>query len=417
MRLRHRISASASILTFAGVLATAQTGAPPAALPSPVTGAVRPIDSPAPDGSAQPNLVSDRRGRVWMTWLEPRQTGGGHRFRAAQLTGNRWTEPVTIAEDTNFLANWADFPSLFVASDGTLAAHWLERTTGREAYFVRIRTSNDTGRTWSPTITPHKDTSATEHGFVSFFDAPGGGVGLVWLDGRDMSAGPAAAGHTAGMTLRSTVIRKGVPGDETTIDARVCECCQTSATRAAGGVLVAYRDRSDKEIRDTSVVRFADGKWSAPITVGTDNWEINGCPVNGPVITATGNAAAVAWFTGAGNTPKTQVAFSQDAGRTFDPPIRIDSATTLGRLGMFMPSTDRVLVTSLERTPTGARVVLRDVRRDGRMSEPVEITTATPDRTGGFLRLASAGSRLVAAWTDVRPNQPPRVKVATLEVR
>jgi hypothetical protein len=76
-----------------------------------------------------------------------------------------------------------------------------------------------------------------------------------------------------------------------------------------------------------------------------------------------------------------------------------------------------VLVTSLERTPAGARVVLRDVRRDGRMSDPVEITTATPDRTGGFLRLGSAGSRLVAAWTDLRPNQPTRVKVATLEVR
>ena len=182
-------------------------------------------------------------------------------------------------------------------------------------------------------------------------------------------------------------------------------------------MLVAYRDRSDKEIRDTSVVRFADGKWSAPVTVGTDNWEINGCPVNGPVITATGNAAAVAWFTGVGNTPRTHVAFSQDGGRTFGPPIRIDSATTLGRLGMFMPSVDRVLVSSLERTATGARVVLRDVRRDGRMSDPLEITAATPDRTGGFPRLASAGSRLVAAWTEVRPNQPTRVKVATLEVR
>ena len=89
MPLRHRVTALASTLTLAGVLATAQSGAPAAALPSPVAGAVRPIDSPAPDGSAQPNLASDRRGRVWLTWLEQRQTGGGHRFRAAQLTGNR----------------------------------------------------------------------------------------------------------------------------------------------------------------------------------------------------------------------------------------------------------------------------------------------------------------------------------------
>ena len=159
MRLRHRISAFTIALPIAGILATAQSGPPAAALPSPVTGAVRPIDSPAPDGSAQPNLASDRRGRVWLTWLEPRQTGGGHRFRAAQLTGNRWTEPVTIAEGTNFLANWADFPSLFVASDGTIAAHWLERGDRHaSAYFVRVRTSKDAGRyVDEPTITPHQD--------------------------------------------------------------------------------------------------------------------------------------------------------------------------------------------------------------------------------------------------------------------
>ena len=106
MRLRHQISVFASILTVAGVLAAAQSGAPASVLPSPVVGGVRPLDSPAPEGSAQPNLAADRRGRVWLTWLEPRQSGGGHRFRAAQLTGNHWTEPVTIAEDTNFLANF-----------------------------------------------------------------------------------------------------------------------------------------------------------------------------------------------------------------------------------------------------------------------------------------------------------------------
>lgn len=413
MRLPHAIGTLLVPVVLAAAVSAQSGGQAPAPLPTAI--AVRPLDSPAPEGSAQPNLASDGRGRVWLTWLETR-TGGGHRFRAAQFTSNRWTEPITITEGTNLLANWADFPSMFVASDGTLAAHWLERGAGREAYFVRIRTSVDAGRTWSSTITPHKDASATEHGFVSFFDAPGGGVGLVWLDGREMAGGHAAGGHGS-MTLRSTVIRKGVAGEEAVIDTRVCECCQTSATRAAGGVLVAYRDRSDKEIRDTSVVRLADGKWSAPVTIGSDNWEITGCPVNGPAIAASGNGAAVAWFTGVANTPKVQVAFSQDAGRTFGAPIRVDTATTLGRIGLLMPSPDRVLVSSLERTQAGARVVLRDVRRDGRMSEPVEITPASPDRTGGFLRLASAGSRVVAAWTEVRPNQPARVRVATLEVR
>jgi hypothetical protein len=184
-------------------------------------------------------------------------------------------------------------------------------------------------------------------------------------------------------------------------------------------VLVAYRDRSEKEIRDTSVVRFSGGKWSAPVTVHADQWEINGCPVNGPVVTAAGTAAAVAWFTGAGNSPKTLVAFSADEGKSFGQPIRIDidAKVTLGRLAMVMPSADRVLVSSLERTDSGARLVLRDVRRDGRISAPVEISSATPERSGGFARLATSGTRVVVAWTDVRPGAPTAVRTAIAEVR
>ena len=49
----------------------------------------------------------------------------------------------------------------------------------------------------------------------------------------------------------------------------------------ADGPVVVYRDRSEQEIRDISIVRLHDGKWSQPSSVFEDNWKINGCPVNG----------------------------------------------------------------------------------------------------------------------------------------
>ena len=397
------------------------------AIPAPFSAGVSLIPSPAIEGSGEPNLATDAKGRVWLSWLEPRP-GGGQRFRLSSLSGKQWSQPVTITEGPNLLANWADFPSVFVTSDGTIAAHWLERGAARGAYGIRVVTSKDGGRSWTKAAIPHPGSETGEHGFVSFFEAPGGlgpgapagALGLVWLDGRDVAAGGhATAGHAGGMALRSTFIKNGVAGDDLLVDARVCDCCQTSAARSGSGVLVAYRDRSDKEIRDTSIVRFSNGKWSEPVTVHADQWEINGCPVNGPVVTARGTAAAVAWFTGADNTPKTLVAFSGDEGRTFGQPIRIDTdgKTTLGRLAMVMPSPDRVLVSSLERTDAGARLVLRDVRRDGRISAPMEISSATPDRSGGFARLAISGTRVVVAWTDVRPGAPAAVRTAIAEVR
>ena len=401
------VAGAAIAVANAGGQAWAESFTGPAAL----------IASPAASGAAQPNLVADPKGRVWLSWLEPK-AGGGHRFRAAHYSGSAWSTPITIVEGANLLANWADFPSLFVGADGTIAAHWLERTTGREAYFVRIKLSTDDGKTWGQTLTPHKDASATEHGFVSFFDAPGGGIGLVWLDGREMAGGH-GPGHAGAMTLRSTVIRKGVAGDESVVDARVCDCCQTSAARIGNAVLVAYRDRTDKEIRDTSVARFANGEWSAPVSVHNDGWEITGCPVNGPAVAAAGTGAAVAWFTSAGGGPRVLVAFSPDLGHTFEPPVRVDAAATLGRVGIVMPAPNRALVISLERAQTGARLVLRDVRREGRMgiSDPIVIADATPDRSGGFARLALSGRKLLVAWTDVKAGAPSRIQLASLELR
>jgi hypothetical protein len=82
-----------------------------------------------------------------------------------------------------------------------------------------------------------------------------------------------------------------------------------------------------------------------------------------------------------------------------------------------MPSADRVLVSALERTDAGAHIVMRDVRRDGRISAPVAISAATPDRSGGFARLALSGTKVIVAWTDVRPGAPTAVRTSIAEVR
>jgi hypothetical protein len=387
---------------------------------TPFSGAFTPMTSPAPEGSAQPNLTTDRNGRVWLSWLEAR-AGGGHRFQLSALQGSAFGQPVTIAEGADFLANWADFPSVFATSTGTLAAHWLQRGIGKP-YGIQIRTSSDGGRTWTPPRTPHGDSSAGEFGFVSFFEAPGSGLGLIWLDGRKDGAGQ--AGHMShGMAVRAASIKDGTPGEQVVVDPSVCECCQTSAARTSDGVIVAYRDKSDAGIRDISVARFANGQWSAPSNVHADNWAINGCPVNGPVVTAVGNAVAVAWFTMAGGPPHVRVAFSTDGGRRFGAPIQVDSKTTFGRLGMVMPSADRVIVSSIERGDEGVELVLREVTRDGRAGVPVVVGPSSSDRSSGFARMAAvsasrtADRRLIVAWTDTPRGAPTRVRVASAPLR
>ena len=72
------------------------------------------------------------------------------------------------------------------------------------------------------------------------------------------------------------------------MDADVCTCCTTSVVETAAGPIAAYRDHQGG-VRDISVVRYLDGRWTPPSTVHRDNWEIDGCPTNGPVLAARGS--------------------------------------------------------------------------------------------------------------------------------
>ena len=113
-------------------------------------------------------------------------------------------------------------------------------------------------RSWTQATSPHHDGTPTEHGFASLFQAPGAGLGLVWLDGRAMKAAKPDEEPSGSMGLRAAVFdRQGAQVSETVVDDRVCECCPTAAAVTSEGPIVAFRDRSQDEIRDIYVSRLA----------------------------------------------------------------------------------------------------------------------------------------------------------------
>src|SRR5215203_4332785 len=136
---------TAACALLASVAAVAFSAAPlPSTLPS------GPIDPPAGAGAMGPNVALARDG-VLLTWLEPVESrlGKGHRLRFSRLAGDLWSPPVTVASGPALLANWADFPGAVQAPDGSLVAHWLEKT-GPEAYGIKLARSVDGGATWIP---------------------------------------------------------------------------------------------------------------------------------------------------------------------------------------------------------------------------------------------------------------------------
>ena len=206
-------------------------------------GALEPITPPAAAGSRFPHLASADDGRVIMSWLEP--TGAGYTLRHARWLGASWGEAMTVTSGDDWFINWADFPSVVPVREGRLVAHWLQQSgSGVYSYDVRMAVSDDDGRTWTDSFTPHHDGTQSEHGFVTIFAGPDA-TGAVWLDGRHTAGGHDHAENAAGaMTLRSASIDdSGIRADQgLEIDGRVCDCCQTDAALTSAGPVVVYRD-------------------------------------------------------------------------------------------------------------------------------------------------------------------------------
>ena len=418
---RHRHHPHRRVLTGACLVAVLAACDRTRADDAPVFAALDSVAVPAAPGSGEPNLAVGADGRVHLTWIEP-AADSASAVRVATYGDSGWMPPRTITQSRTLLVNWADFPVLAAMPGNRLMAYWPERMgPERGAYAVRLSQSMDGGATWSAPVSPHRDDTATEHGFVSFF-TDGDSLGAVWLDGRRFAAGLdgrpfAAADGEAGegtdetMLLATTISPAGVASQETFLDTRACDCCQTSAATTARGPVVVYRDRSPAEIRDIAMVRRVDGRWTGPAIVHADGWRIEGCPVNGPAVAALGDSVVVAWFTAAGDTARVNVAFSSDAGATFGEAVRVDAGAPVGRVAVVLEDDGSALVSWLEQS--GARraeLLVRRVGTGGRLSVPQVIAEVGAARASGFPRMVRAGGDAWLAWTE--PGTPARVRVA-----
>jgi hypothetical protein len=398
---RYRVTQSAAWLVVAAfVLAVGGCKRSPAAEPfSAGTGwklVVEPIPSPASGTTTAPQLTV-RGDRAILSWLETADARTALKF--AERTSAGWSEPRVVASGSDFVTNAADVPSVRALADGTLAAHWNQQYgDDPEAYSLQLSWSKDGGRTWSPPATPHHDSTKTQHGFGSLFQAPGSGLGVIWLDGRATDPG-APDGANGSMGLWAAVYgADGRQVSEAPIDTRVCECCQTSVAETAEGVIVAYRDRSAEEVRDIYVTRLAGGGWSPPAIVHNDGWKINGCPVNGPAVDARDRHVAVAWFTAGATDGEAFIAFSDDAGRTFSQPIRVDEHACRGHLDVELLADGSAAVSWTESTEGHSQVKVRRVEQGGARSPAVNVARVSSPE---YPRLAHGPGELLLTWSEI----------------
>ncbi|MFO8098976.1 MAG: hypothetical protein R6T83_05050 [Salinibacter sp.] len=357
------------------------------------------LEGPAGPGSETPRLHVAGDSAVWLSWVAPKDSG--HALRYASFDGDTWSDPHTVATGADWFVNWADLPSVVPLAEGRAAAHYLQSKmddTGVTPLAYDIRLTQRSGAdAWREPATLHNDSTDAEHGFVSVVPWQTDRLLAVWLDGRDLHGGGA-------MTLRGAVVGpQGTVHQRMEIDERTCECCATSAVRVGDDALVAYRDRSDNEVRDIHVTRFDGTEWSEPVLLHDDGWQIEGCPVNGPALAAAGDRVAAAWFTMADGQPRVRGAMSMDGGRHFSEPIDVGTEQPKGRVDIAVLDEGTAVISWLESTERGGTLRARLLRPDSDPEQSVPIARLPSTSRGvGFPKMVHHDGALYHAW--VRPE-------------
>jgi hypothetical protein len=376
---------------------------------------IRPLTLQIPAESSGPQLTASND-HVILTWVERIEAASTLKF--AEYTGSGWSTPQTAAQGSGWFLSYADPPAVMRLSNGTLVAQWLQQTDPRiEAMDLNLSYSRDQGKTWSSPFTPHHDGTMTQHAFASMFEMPGSTLGLVWLDGRDSFAETDDPAGGA-MTMRYAAFDdEWKQTADASIDRKVCECCSTSAAVTPDGVLTAFRDRADSEVRNIAVTRLENGTWTTPAVVHDDGWKTYACPVNGPALSTRGRRAAVAWFNASNDEGHAFVAFSEDSGRTWGLPIRLDEAVSIGRVDVELLDDGSAVATWIEYAGGRSELRTRLVTPDGLRSKTIAVAGVGQDAAAGLPRLARQDDTLVFAWTesgspDAAGEVPLRVRTA-----
>jgi len=378
------------------------------------------IDQLVGKGARLPRLVTLPNDQVLMSWVEP--IGENAALKFAKLKDGHVVTQGEVARGTNWFLNWADFPSVMPITDNFWLSHRLVKQSGGSAYDydVMLSLSNDAGLTWRDIGKPHYDGIGAEHGFAAIFPV-GNAAGIVWLDGRnyikqthiekshvnkdDHATHSEKSGN---FQLRYTRIQPdGSMQAEQILDTNTCTCCWPSVAVTTAGPVAAWRGRTDGEIRDNQVAVLRNEKWSNHQALGGENWKIDGCPVNGPALSARGMKVAAAWFSAAGDKPQVLMALSTDGGQTFSQSIEVDATNPLGRIGLIWQDDNTAVISwmaAADSVGKHANLALRTIKLNGemgtKMAKVKHIAQIGTGRDTGVPQMAYTQQGVLLAWTN-----------------
>lgn len=402
--MNHRIIANLLGLVF---LSYSGTGCRSAHSHAATRVGVREITSPTPARAFSPRVTAMRDGRLLLTWLEPTNEKLAA-LRSSFWRDGAWSAPATIVDRQPFSRHPSESPSVIALSKRNVIAYWSQRPpeekTPMQEVDVYFSVSTDGGGHWTAPNLANRAGTGEESSYPSAAPVDDTHAVLIWLDGGNWK-------KQRRMTLVSRAVQSdGSAAAATVIDPDTCTCFPTSLVQAGYGLLAAYRGHTPENIHDISLLRNVQGHWSQPRIAHADNWHFAGCPVSGPNLDADGSRIALIWFSAPQDKPAVMLAFSDDAGSTFTPPIRIDEGNAAGRAQVVLQPGHSALAFWLENNSGTTRLLGKPVRDNKTLDAPLEVARGTGL---GYPHAVRAGKEVFVTWAEEKPTS--QVHVAVLE--
>lgn len=261
-------------------------------------------------GRSNSNVSLDARGDLAaVVWTAATPAGAADAFAAVSRDGGRtFGDPVRVNDVAGEVRASGEMPPRIVirqraGAEPELVAAW---TSKRESTTIRIARSMDTGRSFAASMQVSEAAAPGDRGWHGMAVDANGNVDVVWLDHRGLAAQSGAAHDhhkTSGekatedgvaMAQRSGLYlaRLGASGlePERRLTTGVCYCCKTAIAGDSSGVVAAWRHVYEGNIRDIAFTRSVDGRtFTPPARVSHDEWELDGCPDDGPAVALDGS--------------------------------------------------------------------------------------------------------------------------------
>jgi hypothetical protein len=370
------------------------------------------IAASPPRGSITPRVTAMADGSVILSWLEPNDDGTA----ALQFSLRRdgaWSQPVTIAGRLLFSRDRASAPGVIALLNRNLIAYWSQKPANKErsanAIELFMAVSTDGGGHWSSPALVNRSAAqpGEDNGYASAAALNDSDAAFIWLDGRNWE-------KDKRIRLMSRTVRAdGTMSGVSLLDPDTCTCCSTALVRTGSGLLAAYRGHTPENIRDISLIQNRAGAWSQPRVAHPDHWHIEACPVNGPHLDTDGARTSLIWFSAPQDQPAVKLAFSEDGGATFAPPLRIDTGNALGRAQVMLLPNQSAVAFWLENKSGRAILLARHICNNALRDEPFELSQGG---NIGYPHAAHATDGILLTWAEKGKESVSRVRVGLLRI-